>query len=124
MKREEQTRRVGRFLPAYGVRLADHTALTCGALGFDKYDQVYALEVSHSGERDLVQISIGPGGADAIVHGTPHPFTTTGRFQWDFGSHASLPRTHWNLDVSYYRDATRGTSSVYQTLLAQLHLYL
>ncbi len=210
--------RVGRFLPAYGVRLADHTALTRSALGFDKYDQVYALEVSHSGERHLVQVSVGPGGADAIVHGTPHPFTTTGRFQWDFGSHTSLvvsglyrgkttlvpsnraggiafgfaptrrisvwteadaqaqqgvsgapaysllnetgfevfrgfwlkvspqlrtnygdtsggifrlaleadwlPRTHWNLDVSYYRDATRGTGSVYQTLLAQLHLYL
>jgi hypothetical protein len=210
--------RVGRFLPAYGVRLADHTALTRSPLGFDKYDQVYALELSHSGERDLLQVSVGPGSADAIVHGNPHPSTATGRFQWDFGSHTSLvvsglyrgkttlvpsnraggiafgfapsrrltiwseadaqaeqgvsgapaysllnetafevfrgfwlkvspqlrtnygdtsggvfrlaletewlPRTHWNLDVSYYRDATRGTGSVYQTLLAQLHLYL
>ncbi len=35
-----------------------------------------------------------------------------------------LPRTHWNLGLSYYRDKTRGSGFVYQTLLAQLHLYL
>jgi hypothetical protein len=210
--------RAGRFLPAYGIRLADHTAFTRSLLGFDKYDQVYALEVSHSGDKHLLQVSVGPGSADAIVHGNPHPFTATGRLQWDLGprtalvfsglyrggttlvpsNHAGgvafgiaptkrlsiwteadvqfqqgspgspaysllnetgievfrglwlkispqlrtdygntsagvfrwvveadmLPRTHWNVDVSYYHDKTRGTGLVYETLLAQLHLYL
>ena len=210
--------RVGRFLPAYGIRLADHTAYTRSPLGFDKYDQVYALEVSHSGQRHLLQVSVGPGRADDIVHGDPHPFTATGRFQWDLGSRTSLvfsglyrdkttllpangasgvafgiapvrrlsiwteadaqfqqgssgapaysllnetgfevfrgvwlkfspqlrtnygdtsggvvrlafelnllPRTHWNLDFSYYHDETRQTSFVYKTFIAQLHLYL
>jgi hypothetical protein len=209
--------RVGRFLPAYGIRLADHTAYTRTLLGFDKYDQVYALEVSHTGEKHLIQVSVGPGSADAIVHGEAHPFTATGRFQWDLGPRTALvfsglyrdkttlvpangasgvafgfaparrlsiwteadaqfqqgasgapawsllnetglevfrglwlkvspqlrtdygdtsggvfrwaleadllPRTHWNLGLSYYHDKTRGSGSVYKTLLAQLHLY-
>jgi hypothetical protein len=210
--------RVGRFFPAYGIRLADHTALNRLQLGFDKYDQVYALEVSHSGERHLLEVSVGPGRADAIVHSDPHSFTATGRFQWDFSSRTALvvsglyrdktsleptngaaglafgiaparrlsiwteadaqfqqgssgapaytlmnetafevfrglwlkfspqlrteygdtsagifrlaleadllPRTHWNLGLSYYHDKTRSTGFVYETLLAQLHLYL
>ena len=33
--------RVGRFLPAYGVQLADHTAFTRATLGFDNNDQIY-----------------------------------------------------------------------------------
>jgi hypothetical protein len=210
--------RVGRFFPAYGVRLADHTSLSRSPLGFDKYDQVYALEVSHGGERHLLQLSFGPGRADAIVHGDPHAFTASGRFQWDLGSRTSfvfsglyrdgttldprngasgmalgvapsrrvsiwaeadaqfregssgapayvvlsevgvevfrglwlklspqlrteygdtsggvvrlaleadlLPRTHWNLGLSYYHDRARASGFTYQTLLAQLHLYL
>ncbi len=210
--------RVGRFLPAYGIRLADHTAFTRSFLGFDKYDQDYALEVSHGGERHLLQVSVGPGRADAIVHGEAHAFTTTGRFQWDLGPRTALvfsglyrhettlepargaggiafgiaptrrlniwtqadaqfregssgapayvvlnetafevfrglwlkfspqlrteygdtsagvvrmaleadllPRTHWNLGLSYYHDKVRGTGFTYETLLAQLHLYL
>ena len=35
-----------------------------------------------------------------------------------------LPRTHWNLGLSYYYDKPRGSGNAYQTLLAQLHLYL
>ncbi|HSD28191.1 MAG TPA: hypothetical protein VLL75_12880 [Vicinamibacteria bacterium] len=35
-----------------------------------------------------------------------------------------LPRTHWNVRLSHYRDATRGTGFTYETLLAQLHLSL
>ena len=210
--------RVGRFFPAYGIRLADHTAYTRLLLGFDHYDQNYALEVSHGGERHLLQVSVGPGHADAIVHGDPHAFTATGRFQWDLGPRTALvfsglyrdkttldprsgasgiafgiaptrrlsiwteadaqfrqgssgapayvvinetglevfrglwlkfspqiwteygdtsagivrmaleadllPRTHWNLGLSYYRDKARGSDVTYQTLLAQLHLYL
>jgi hypothetical protein len=210
--------RAGRFFPAYGVRLADHTALSRAPLGFDNYDQVYALEVSHGGERHLLQLSIGPGRADAVVHGDPHAFTATGRFQWDLGSRTSLvlsglyrdrttldprngaggiafgvaprrwisiwaeadaqfregspgapayvllnetgvevfrglwlkfspqlrtdygdtsggvvrlaleadllPRTHWNVGLSYYHDRARASGFTYQTLLTQLHLYL
>jgi hypothetical protein len=210
--------RVGRFMPAYGVRLSDHTAYTRSPLGFDKYDQVYALEVSHTGQKHLLELSVGPGSADAVFHGDPHPFTATGRFQWDLGPRTALvfsglyrdkttlvpangasgvafgfaptrrisiwteadaqfqqgtsgapayslmnetafevfrgfwlkispqlrtnygdtsagvfrwaldadflPRTHWNLEVSYYHDQARGGSGfVYETLLAQVHLY-
>ncbi len=35
-----------------------------------------------------------------------------------------LPRTHWNVDVSFYRDRDRSSDAVARTLLAQLHLYL
>jgi hypothetical protein len=210
--------RVGRFFPAYGLRLADHTSLSRSPLGFDAYDQVYAVEVSQAGERHLLQLSAGPGRADAVVHGDPHAFTATGRFQWDLGSRTALvvsglyrgrttldvrsgasgialgvaprprisiwaevdaqfregrsgapayvllnetaievyrglwlkfspqlrteygdtsgglvrmaleadllPRTHWNLGLSYYHDRARASGSTFETLLAQLHLYL
>ena len=83
--------RVGRFLPAYGVRLADHTAFTRGRLGFDKYDQVYALEVSHTASATCSQVSLGPGRADAILHDDGrHAFTATGRFQMDLSSRTVL----------------------------------
>jgi hypothetical protein len=32
-----------------------------------------------------------------------------------------LPRTHWNVNVAYYRDRVSGTTI--STLLTQLHLY-
>jgi hypothetical protein len=35
-----------------------------------------------------------------------------------------LPRTHFNVDVSYYRDKNRASELVSKTFLAQLHLYL
>ena len=211
--------RVGRFFPAYGIRLADHSAFTRVDLGFDKYDQVYALELSRSTEHHLLQLSFGPGPADAVINDDGRRvFTATGRFQMDLSPRTSLvfsgfyrdkstlipsnsaggvafgfaptkhisiwsqadaqfqqgtsgapaysllnetgvevfrgvwlkfspqlrteygntsggifrlafeanlfPRTHWNVDVSYYRDETRTTSLVYKTFLAQLHLYL
>jgi hypothetical protein len=211
--------RVGRFLPAYGVRLADHTAYTRAGLGFDKYDQAYALELSRTGERTLTQVSVGPGPADAVLHDDGRrAFTATARFETDLGPrkvlvvsglfrgssrvqpqnaagglafgfaptpHLSvwteadarfqrgsagppayillnetafevyrglwlkfspqirtavgdasggflrlafeadlLPRTHWNLDVSYLRDRNRVNHLVTKTVLAQLHLYL
>ena len=40
--------RGGRFFPAYGIRFADHTAYSRTTLGFDKYDQVFGGEVSHT----------------------------------------------------------------------------
>lgn len=211
--------RVGRFLPAYGVRLADHTAFTRAGLGFDSYDQVYALELSRSSERDLIQLSVGPGRADSILHDDGRQaFAATGRYQFDFNPRTTLvlsglyrneskvdprtgggglafgiaptsrlsiwtegdarfqkgasgapaytllnetgvevyrgvwltvspqlrtdfgstsggvmrlvfaanllPRTHWNLGLSYYRDRNRTNDLVTKTFLAQLHLYL
>jgi hypothetical protein len=35
-----------------------------------------------------------------------------------------LPRTHWNVGLSFYRDRERRSGLVTKTLLAQLHLYL
>jgi len=221
--------RVGRFLPAYGVRLADHTAFTRAYLGFNYYDQVYALEVSQSGKSHLLQVSVGPGYADSAADGTSRQsFTAAGRFQWDLQARSSLvfsglyrgksdfqpsngaagvaygiaptshlsiwsegdvqfqegspgatpyasgpgtttaytllnetslevyrgiwlkvspqlrtdygntsggvlrmafgaallPRTHWNVEISYYYDRTRVNDFVVKTFLAQLHMYI
>jgi hypothetical protein len=217
--------RVGRFLPAYGIRLADHTSFTRLNLGFDVYDQVLALELSHTSERHLLQVSVGPGPADSAFHDDGRrAFTATGRFQVDLSPRAAVvfsgllreasqieprsgaggvafgfspqkrlsvwteadvqlqasttgaassnggtgytflnetsfevyrglwlklspqfrtdignsgggafrtvieadlfPRTHFNVDVSFYRDLDRRTSLVTRTILAQLHLYL
>jgi hypothetical protein len=211
--------RVGRFLPAYGVRLADHTAFTRTSMGLNTYDQVYGLELSRTGEHDLLQASVGPGRADSILHDDGRrAFTATARYQRDLGSRSVLvvsglyrdasridvrngagglafgfapasrlstwteadaqfrqgspgapaytllnetafevyrglwlkvspqlrtdysntsggawrmafeadlfPRTHWNVDVSYYRDKNRTSDIVTKIFLAQLHLYL
>ena len=70
--------RAGRFLPAYGVRCADHTAFTRAPLRLDNEDQVYALELSYSGDRQLVQVSAGPGFADSVGHADERAFTATG----------------------------------------------
>ena len=208
--------RAGRFLPAYGVHLADHTSFTRAPLGLDNEDQVYALEASWSGARHLVQVSAGPGYADSVGKSEERAFTATGRWQvdltprvvlvssalyrspsevtprngatglalgvsplkrvtvwaqadmrlregdgdaWTFLGDVSvevyrgvwvrvspqlrtafgdttagtvrlaaglnlLPRTHWNVVLSYYRDRDRITDRTSRTLLAQLHLYL
>ena len=60
--------RVGRFLPAYGVRFADHTTYTRRYLDLDRNDQVYGLEVSHTTGPSLVQVMVSPGKAEAILH--------------------------------------------------------
>jgi hypothetical protein len=74
--------RAGRFLPAYGIRFSDHTSFTRAPLGLDTNDQVYALEFSYTGDRHLLQVSVGEH-ADA-----GRAFTTTGRWQFDLS-----PRT-------------------------------
>jgi hypothetical protein len=74
--------RAGRFLPAYGIRFSDHTSFTRALLGLDNNDQVYALELSYTDDRHLLQVSIGEH-ADA-----GHAFTTSGRWQFDLS-----PRT-------------------------------
>ena len=76
--------RAGRFLPAYGVRFADHTSFTRAPLDLDNDDQVYALELSYTGDRHLVQVSVGKH-ADA-----GRAFTTTGRWQFDLTSRTVL----------------------------------
>jgi hypothetical protein len=35
-----------------------------------------------------------------------------------------LPRTHWNVEVGWYRDHARATDVVVKTWLLQVHLYL
>ena len=210
--------RAGRFLPAYGVRFADHTAYTRTLLDLDRNDQVYGIEVSDTIGSSLVQVMASPGKAEAILHDPSHRgFSTAARWQFDvaprativgsafyrhstdvdpqsgavggaFGfaptSHVTiwteadanlqtevaggrswvvvnetsvevyrgiwlkfspqlrtsggapgssdlrrlafeadlLPRTHWNVDVSYYHDHAFETTT--SALLAQLHLYM
>jgi hypothetical protein len=210
--------RAGRFLPAYGVRFADHTAYTRILLDLDRNDQVYGLEVSGTIGRSLVQAMVSPGKAEAVLHDHGHRgFSTAGRWQLDVTPRATivgsafyrdstdldpksgmvggafgfaptrristwtqvdanlqtkaqgghswvvlnetaveayrgiwlkvspqlrtaggapgfpmmrrlefaadlLPRTHWNVNVAYYRDRTFGVTT--STLLTQLHLYL
>jgi hypothetical protein len=210
--------RVGRFLPAYGVRLADHTAFTRATLGFDNNDQIYGLELSYKSDRHLVQVAAGPGRAESLVNDDGQgAFTATGRWQFDlrprtvlvasgafrdasdlvprggstglalgfaptsrltlwteadvrfregsqgepsyslfgqaayevvrgvwlelspqlltqFGDASAgvvrfnvglnlLPRTHWNVVVSFYNDHDRVTGNSARTFLAQLHFY-
>ena len=211
--------RVGRFLPAYGIRFSDHTAFNRKPLGLDTSDQVYGLELSHTGDRHLVQLTASPGRADSIIdndgtrafvgaarvqfdlstrtvlvasglfHGesdvnpsdgsaglafgfspirrltiwtegdaqfqqgssgapsyvlvnetsfevfrgiwlkvspqlrTSLGDTSGGTFRWAFELNL-LPRTHWNVDLSHYRDKGRSNDVVVKTTLLQLHLYL
>jgi hypothetical protein len=79
--------RAGRFLPAYGVKLADHTSYTREPLGFDNDDQVYALEASYRDDRNLIQVSVGPGRADDIDE-SDVAITASARYQF-----AITPRT-------------------------------
>ena len=69
--------RAGRFLPAYGVRLADHTSFTRAPLEFDNDDQVYGLELSYTNDRHLLQATVGAH-ADA-----EHDRTASARWQFD-----------------------------------------
>ena len=210
--------RAGRFMPAYGVHFADHTAFNRAPMGFDKDDQIYGVEVSRTGERSLVQVAVGPGRAESIVDddgrqafmtsarvqldltpravlvasgivrgesdvrsrsgaaglalgfapgsrlttwtqidavattrpsrtawvvvnetalevyrgvwikASPQLRTDGGRGTGDIGrlviGAALLPRTHWNVNVSYFRDRNRDFGISTSTLLAQLHLFL
>jgi hypothetical protein len=74
--------RAGRFLPAYGIRLADHTSFTRAPLGLDNNDQVYGLELNYTSHRHLLQLLAGAHADFA------RPFTATARWQFDL-----TPRT-------------------------------
>ena len=79
--------RAGRFLPAYGVRFADHTMYNRSYLGLAQYDQIYGVEVSHTRGRYLTQVSLGPGRAESVIDDDGRSaFTATGRVQVDLGS--------------------------------------
>jgi hypothetical protein len=83
--------RAGRFLPAYGIRFADHTSYNRSFLGLAQYDQIYGVEVSHSRGRYLTRVSLGPGRAESLIDDDGRSaFTATGRLQVDLGSRASL----------------------------------
>ena len=211
--------RGGRFLPAYGVRFADHTSFTRARLDLAEDDQVYGIELGVSTDRTLLQVSAGPGRAESLLDDDGRQaFTSSGRFQIDltprmvlaasalyrgaseaaphstgtglsFGyapapwlttwTHADMqfqrllasgrayilanqtsvealrgvwlrlspqwrwtdtdprseirrvvygldfyPRTHWHVNLSYYRDRLPFSGRSTRTLLAQLHLYL
>ena len=211
--------RGGRFLPAYGVRFADHTSFTRERLELAQDDQVYGIEMDVSTDRTLLQMSAGPGRAESLLDGDGRgAFTSSARFQLDVGprmavaasalyrgasdvaprstgtglsfgyapaswlttwTHADVqfqrlqasgrahifanqtsveafrgvwlrvspqlrwtdtdprgevrrmvygldfyPRTHWHVNLSYYRDRLPAVSRRTQTVLAQLHLYL
>jgi hypothetical protein len=60
--------KVGRYMPAYGIHFADHTSFNRSDLGFDKYDQVYGIEVSRASDKSLLQVSVSPGRAESIVN--------------------------------------------------------
>ena len=211
--------RGGRFLPAYGVRFADHTSFTRARLDLAQDDQVYGIELGVSTDRTLLQMSAGPGRAESLIDADGRQaFTTSARFQIDLGprtvvaasalyrgasdtaphststglsfgyapvpwlttwTHADVqfqrlqasgrayvfanqtsvealrgvwlrispqlrwtdtdprseirrlvygldfyPRTHWHVNLSYYRDRLPFSDRGTRTLLAQLHLYL
>ena len=206
--------RAGRFFPAYGIRFADHTSYNRAPLGFDKYDQVFGVEVSQTTRNRVIQISAGPGRAETVLNEPGRKaFTVSGRVQFDLnrknvvvgsgiirsesdrdvrngaaglaygfspGSRVTvwtqadarfrdgqslllvnetsveafrgvwlkvspqlrtemgavpgfvrlkfeanvLPRTHWNVDIAYYRDRNRRSGLVTHLLMSQLHLYL
>jgi hypothetical protein len=83
--------RAGRFMPAYGVRFADHTAYTRQYLDFDRNDQVYGLEVGGTMGRSLVQVTVSPGKAEAILHDRTHRgFSTAGRWQVDLSPRTTI----------------------------------
>jgi hypothetical protein len=93
--------RAGRFLPAYGVRFADHTTYTRSYLDLDRNDQVYGLEVSGTVGPSLVQVMVSPGKAEAILHDPGHRgFSTAGRWQFDLAPRASI------VGSALYRRAT------------------
>ena len=211
--------RGGRFLPAYGVRVADHTSLARDLLGLAEDDQIYGVELGLSSDRSLLQIAAGPGRAESLLDDDGRAaLTVSGRAQRDLGSRtvavgsvlhrgasdraarstavgASFgyapaswlttwtqgdvqfqdaapgdgavilthqtsvevwrgvwlrvspqryrvpdnpraeihrmvygldlyPRTHWHLNLSWYRDRFVSSGRLHQRLLAQLHLYL
>ncbi len=49
--------------------------------------------------------------------------TSPGLVRWLVGADL-LPRTHWNVNISYYHDRNRQSDIVSKIFLIQLHLYV
>ncbi|MEO8679156.1 MAG: hypothetical protein ABI665_08925 [Vicinamibacterales bacterium] len=95
--------RAGRFLPAYGVRFADHSTYSRVDLDLDRNDQVYGLEVSDTIGPSLIQVMISPGKAESILHDPDHRGSSTAaRWQFDLAPRATI------VGSAFYRDATRS----------------
>jgi hypothetical protein len=93
--------RAGRFIPAYGVRFADHNTYSRIFLDLDRNDQVYGVEVSDTIGRSLVQAMVSPGKAEAILHDSGHVgFSTAGRWQFDLTPRATI------VGSGFYRHST------------------
>ena len=93
--------RAGRFLPAYGVRFADHSTYSRAALDLDRNDQVYGVEVSGTIGPSLVQVMISPGKAESILHDRDRRgLSTAARWQFDLAPRAAI------VGSAFYRDST------------------
>jgi hypothetical protein len=93
--------RAGRFLPAYGVRFADHTTYTRAPIDLDRNDQVYGVELSDTAGSSLVQVMVSPGKAEAILHDPARRgFIAASRWQRDIGPRATI------VGSALYRDPT------------------
>ena len=102
--------RGGRFLPAYGVRFADHTALSRDRLGLAEDDQIYGMELGLSSDRSLLQVAVGPGRAESLLNDDGRAaLTVSGRAQRDFGSRTVLVGSVLHRGAS--DRATRNTSA-------------
>jgi len=75
--------RVGRFMPAFGIRNEDHSSYTRKALGFNQNDQIYGLELSDTSERQLVQFAVGGRAESLIEDDGGRAFTVASRSQWE-----------------------------------------
>jgi hypothetical protein len=82
--------RGGRFMPAYGVRFADHTSYNRVYLGLEQYDQILGVEVSHSRGRYLTQVAVGGRAEPLFDDDGREAFMTTGRVQADLGAKTTL----------------------------------
>lgn len=76
--------RGGRFLPAYGVRFADHTTMSRARLDLGEDDQVYGVELGFETDRGMLQVSAGPGRAESLAEDDGRTAATvSGRFQFE-----------------------------------------
>lgn len=82
--------RAGRFLPAYGVRFADHTSFNRSVLGLAQYDQMLGVEVSHSRGRFLTQVAAGGRAEPLVDDDGREAFMATGRVQADLDGRTTL----------------------------------
>ena len=102
--------RGGRFLPAYGVRFADHTSFTRARLDLAQDDQVYGIELDVSTDRTLLQVSAGPGRAESLLAGDGRQaFTTSARLQLDLSPRMVLVASTLHRGTSETAPRSTGT---------------